>query len=315
MLQQTRAVTASSYYLRFIEHFPNLKSLAKASEQEILTLWAGLGYYKRAKNLHKAAREIIQFHNGVFPTDFKTILALPGIGRYTAGAICSLAYNQSQPIVDGNIRRVITRFNAISNHAPESYFWKQMKVWIPDGKASIFNQSMMELGALVCAPARPHCTQCPIRDSCKARALNLQDSLPQPRLKKPARNLEMAILAFQRRDKILATSDMPDFIPGEWSLPSCLIPGNNSAKKSAECIAVKLFGSRIRLAHCGRISHVIGHRRIAAHIFTGETKNLFLLARDKLRWINRSKASEMLTSSLFLKALSNIEAARSVPES
>jgi A/G-specific adenine glycosylase len=307
MLQQTQAATASSYYLRFIKHFPNLESLAKASEQEILALWSGLGYYNRARNLHKAARKIIQFHNGIFPTDFKTILALPGIGRYTAGAICSLALNQSQPIVDGNIRRVIIRFNGIRDLVPESYFWHQMKAWIPDRKASIFNQAMMELGALVCTPFHPCCIQCPIKSSCRAYGLNLQNSLPQPRLKKPAQNIKMIILALQRKNKILAIRDMPPFIPGEWGLPSFLVPDNSSAEETADRLIWNIFGSRIQLTYCARILHAIGNRRIVAHLFTGEATNSICLASDRVRWIERSRLNEILTSSLFLKALTRIE--------
>jgi A/G-specific adenine glycosylase len=306
MLQQTQAVTASSFYVRFLDRFPNLESLAAASEQEILELWSGLGYYSRARNLHKAAREIISRYHGVFPSDLKSILDLPGIGRYTAGAICSLAFNQSQPIVDGNIRRVITRFNAIVNRAPESYFWDQMIAWIPDGKASIFNQAMMELGALVCTPLQPHCTKCPIKIFCLAYERSLQTSLPRPIRKKPARKLEMIILILQRRGKLLITNKTPDFIPGKWGLPSYLLPVHGSIEFAARSLSKNLWGA-IPLSYCAKISHAIGNRRITAHIFIGQA-NKFLSTQRSQRWIEQSRSKEAFTSSLFIKALTKIEA-------
>jgi A/G-specific adenine glycosylase len=157
MLQQTQAKTVLPYYDRFFKRFPDIQSLARASEQEVLALWAGLGYYGRARNLHRAARQIVDDHGGVFPDKLEEILMLPGIGRYTAGAICSIAFNRPLPIVDGNVRRVIRRLHGIGRRIPESHFWNQASAWVPEGKTSAFNQAVMELGALVCLPHRPLC--------------------------------------------------------------------------------------------------------------------------------------------------------------
>jgi A/G-specific adenine glycosylase len=307
MLQQTQAATVSPYYVRFLGRFPNLETLAKASEQEVLALWSGLGYYSRARNLHKAARKIFQFNGGVFPSDFEAIFDLPGVGRYTAGAICSLAFNQPQPIVDGNIRRVITRFNGIIAHTPESYFWKQMKEWIPEGKASIFNQAMMELGALVCLPSQPHCVECPVRNDCRALEMNLQNSLPHPRPRRPARYMEMVILVLHNRNKLLLVNKMPDFIPGQWGFPSRVIPNRSSAEKNACGLSLRIYCKSFPLSKCAKLSHAIGNRRIVAHVFAGEASGKIRLAMEELCWIKRSKAGIMLTSSLFLKALSKID--------
>jgi A/G-specific adenine glycosylase len=306
MLQQTQAAAASSYYVRFIKHFPDLESLANASEEDILSLWAGLGYYHRARNLSKAAREIYKFHNGVFPADLKTMLALPGIGRYTAGAICSLAFNQSQPIVDGNIRRVITRVNAIMDRVPEKYFWEQMEAWIPNGKASIFNQAMMELGALVCIPIQPHCAECPIKTYCRAQKMNLQAKLPRPSPRRPAHKISLIILLLKRKNKILLTNEMPDFIPGNWGFPSRLIADDVSVKDAALHLSQDILGGSILLSSGAKISHAITHRQIAAHVFTGEVQCLIRLATNKFYWIEQSRSYEILTSSLFLKALKTI---------
>jgi A/G-specific adenine glycosylase len=306
MLQQTQVAAASSYYVRFIKHFPDLESLANASEEEILNLWAGLGYYHRARNLSKTAREIYKFHNGVFPTDLKTMLALPGIGRYTAGAICSLAFNQSQPIVDGNIRRVIIRFNGIMDRVPEKYFWKQMEAWIPDGKASIFNQAMMELGALVCTPIQPHCAECPIKTHCQAQKMNIQARLPRPSSRKPAQKVSLIILLLKRKNKILLTNEMPDFIPGRWGFPSRLIAGDASIKDAALHLSQDILDEAIPLSSGVKISHAITFRQIAAHIFTGDVRSPIRLSTNKFCWIEQSKANEIPTSSIFLKALKKI---------
>jgi A/G-specific adenine glycosylase len=306
MLQQTQVAVASSYYVRFVKHFPDLESLANASEEEILLLWAGLGYYHRARNLSQAAREIYSFHNGVFPDDFKTILSLPGIGRYTAGAICSLAFNQPQPIVDGNIRRVITRFNGITDRVPEKYFWGQMETWIPDGKASIFNQAMMELGALVCTPIQPHCAECPIRTSCRAHKMNLQTRLPHPTPRRPVHKFSMIILLLKRKNKLLLTNEIPAFIPGAWGFPSRLIANDVSIKDAALHLSQDILGESILLSSGAKISHTITNRRIAAHLFTGDVRYSIRLATTKFSWIDQSRANEILTSSLFLKALKKI---------
>jgi len=177
MLQQTQVKTVVPYYNRFLKQFPDVESLARSSEQNVLKHWAGLGYYSRARNLHRAARDIVGIH-GTFPTEHDEILALPGIGRYTAGAICSIALNQPRPIVDGNIRRVLIRLNAIRRKVSESYFWDLMKRLLPERNISSFNQAMMELGALICLPFQPNCMQCPLKSLCKAWESGIQNNIP-----------------------------------------------------------------------------------------------------------------------------------------
>jgi A/G-specific adenine glycosylase len=303
MLQQTQAATVCSYFNRFLDHFPDLESLANSPEKEILALWSGLGYYRRAKNIGKAAREICTFHNGVFPSDLHTIRSLPGVGRYTAGAICSLAFNQSQPIVDGNIRRVITRFNGVRDHIPEKYFWDQMQAWIPDGKASIFNQAVMELGALVCTPFQPRCHECPIRDFCKAKKLNLQTELPRPRPKKTIEKLPMIILIIERKNELLLTSEKPSFIPGFWGFPVCLVPDSISAENAVLGLSECILGKAIALISGPIVSHTIGNRRLMARVFIGKAAGSIRLSPERFRWIERMKSNEWITSSLFKKAL------------
>ena len=306
MLQQTQASTVISYYDRFLRRFPGIKSLAHAPEEAILSLWSGLGYYSRARNIHKTARLIVQSHNGRFPADYGTILSLPGIGRYTAGAICSIAFNQPQPVVDGNIRRVITRLKGIRNRIPEKYFWDQMAGWIPAEKPSAFNQAMMELGAVVCLPARPLCPQCPVQGFCLAKRKNIQNSLPLSRPKQAVKNIELVMLVLKHKGRFLLMLQENSFIPGKWGLPYEKIASKQSPVKAAIRLSKRLFGGAISTGCPTVVRHSITHRRILAYIFTGEVhRSAAQFSSDESRtlWATDAQLSGMLTSSLFRKAL------------
>jgi len=219
MLQQTQAKTAIPYYSRFLERFPDVESLAGALEHDVMELWSGLGYYSRARNLHRAAKLIIEKY-GEFPRDFPEILALPGIGRYTAGAICSLAFNQAQPVVDGNVRRVITRLEGIRSGAREAFFWDRMSAWIPEKQPSDFNQAVMELGAMVCVPSHPLCSRCPVEGLCEARRLGIQEAIPAVRTRRAAQQTPVVLLILEAKNRILLTSlQKLAIVPGQWGLP------------------------------------------------------------------------------------------------
>ena len=309
MLQQTQIKTVIPYYDRFIRRFPDVSSLAPASEEEVLTLWSGLGYYKRALNILKAARHIVKFHSGIFPEDYKTILSLPGIGRYTAGAVCSIALNQPHPIVDGNIRRVITRLRGIRKPIPEKFFWDQMSAWEPERRASIFNQAMMELGATICTPAQPLCSRCPVQAFCVARRKNLQSVIPTPRSRKSVENMEILILVLRHKTKVLLIRQEDSFIPGLWGFPyGDVLPGQ-SPVESAVRLGKKLFGAVMSIEYRTAVRHSITNHRILAHIITGEIKKTYLLSHKKgsgIQWVNDLQLRQLLTSSLFLKALANV---------
>ncbi len=165
MLQQTRITTALPYFERFLERFPDVQALASASEPDILETWAGLGYYQRARHLRCAARKIVLELGGAFPESLEEIRQLPGVGRYTAAAISSIAFHQPEPVVDGNVRRIIRRLLGVTD-APEGFFWQQARSWLVEDRAADFNQAFMELGALVCVPSRPHCGTCPVQSLC-----------------------------------------------------------------------------------------------------------------------------------------------------
>ena len=188
MLQQTQVATVIPYYQRFLESFPSIKDLAKADEDKVLHHWTGLGYYARARNLHKAAKLIVSNHQGVFPEDIEQVIDLPGIGRSTAGAILSLALNQHQPILDGNVKRVLARCYLVSGYNGLSAFdknlWQLTEQLTPEVETASFNQAMMDLGATVCTRSKPKCDICPLKTSCLAFAGDEQANYPQKKPKK-----------------------------------------------------------------------------------------------------------------------------------
>lgn len=310
MLQQTRSQTVIPYYNRFIERYPDVAALARASEPDVLALWSGLGYYRRAQNILKAARQILQRHGGRFPADYKTILSLPGIGRYTAGAICSIAFDQPQPVVDGNIRRVISRLLGIRRRIPERFFWDRMAAWIPQEQASAFNQAMMELGAVLCLPSGPLCPQCPVRALCRARLGNLQHSIPPS---KPRRNdcrIELVILAIGHKGSLLLVRQEGSYIPGEWALPHQQVPAGSSPSETAGTLGRRLCAGAGELEYLGDIRHSITHHRIRARVYAGEVAGTTLrrdLETGGMFWADPCAQKRMLTSSLFRKVLGRLQ--------
>ena len=190
MLQQTRIAAVIPYYEKFLIQFPNMKSLASAPEQEVLRLWAGLGYYSRARNLQKAAREIVASHGGKFPADFDAAMSLPGIGRYTAAAVLSIAFDAPHAVLDGNVARVLARLNAIRGDLRAPQQWRKLEAIAQDllaqNSPGDWNQAMMELGETICTPKSPRCTECPVARWCQARKRGLVNSIPAPRKKQQA---------------------------------------------------------------------------------------------------------------------------------
>ena len=182
MLQQTQVSTVIPYFNRFLERFPTVSDLAACEEADLMRLWEGLGYYRRAKSMHAAAKEIVGQHDAKFPTEFADVIALPGIGRYTAGAILSISMNQKLPILEGNTVRLFTRLIALREPPTEKrsnkLLWNFSEAILPNKNPGVFNQSLMELGALVCVPKKPRCDDCPVIKLCAAHELQIQDQIP-----------------------------------------------------------------------------------------------------------------------------------------
>ena len=207
MLQQTQVTTVVAYFSRFVAKFPTIQALAQAQEQEVLRLWQGLGYYSRARHLHAAAQVIVAHHGGIVPWDVKTLLELPGIGRYTAGAIASLAWETRAPILDGNVQRVLCRVYGIEadprDRAVNARLWELADAILPRRRVGDFNSSLMELGALVCTPQSPACLSCPVRLHCVARRKGLQDRIPPARKAKPSPELRRWVFCIAQDGKWL----------------------------------------------------------------------------------------------------------------
>ena len=203
MLQQTQVATVVPYFLRFIERFPTIAELAEADLQEILRLWQGLGYYRRARNLHACAQRVVRDHGGRVPRDVETLLTLPGVGRYTAGAIASLAYGTAAPILDGNVTRVLCRLDAIEtdprDRGTQQLLWRRAEEILPGRDVGAFNSAMMELGATVCTPRNPGCLLCPVKEHCETARLGRQEEIPLPKKSKPVPLHRRYVLCIRHR--------------------------------------------------------------------------------------------------------------------
>lgn len=228
MLQQTQVATVIPYYERFIAAFPDVLSLARADDDEVMRLWSGLGYYARARNLLRAARAVVTEHGGRFPDSFEAVAALPGIGRSTAGAILALARDQRHPILDGNCRRVYARHAGIAGwhgeRAVAATLWGHADACTPERDVAAYTQAIMDLGALLCTRSKPACSACPVADDCVARRDGLTAMLPaaRPRKEKPHRETTMLVLRAPDGAVFLERRPPTGIWGGLWSLPEVL---------------------------------------------------------------------------------------------
>ena len=224
MLQQTQMERVVVYFNRWLDRFPDLASLAEAEEQEVLLLWEGLGYYSRARNILKAANLLCRRHDSALPDDHAVLLQLPGIGRYTAGAIMSLAFNRSHPIVDANVERLFARlFNLtapVKEKHTHAFIWQKADELIPEGKARFFNQALMELGALVCLPRSPRCDACPVQSHCEAFSQGIVSERPVAGKAREITPITMASGVLWHRGKIFIQKRLTDDVwPNLWEFP------------------------------------------------------------------------------------------------
>lgn len=223
MLQQTQVVTVIPYFNKFIQQYPDIHTLAKAPLDEVLSLWAGLGYYARARNLHKSAGIIAQADR--FPDSLEELIALPGIGQSTAGAILSIAFNKSQPVLDGNVRRVLARYKAVQGWTGgtqvNKQLWEISTHYTPEVRVADYTQAIMDLGATLCTRCKPRCGDCPLQTSCLAFQQNRVDELPTPKTRKkiPVKQ-SVFIIAINKDKQILLEKRAPTGIwGGLWSVP------------------------------------------------------------------------------------------------
>ena len=225
MLQQTRVATVIPYYNRFMERFPDIAALARAGQDQVLHYWSGLGYYARARHLHGAAQLVVEQHDGRFPETHEEVLALPGVGRSTAGAILALACGQRHPILDGNVRRVLSRYYCVEGWPGHSRI--QKRLWglaeqhTPGGQVAAYTQAIMDLGATVCTRANPACNDCPLCDGCMARINARQADFPSARPRKPlpVRATTMLLLTNDRHEVVIEKRPAAGIWGGLWGFP------------------------------------------------------------------------------------------------
>ena len=280
MLQQSRVAAVIPYYGRFVQRFPDVRALAKASQEGVLRVWSGLGYYSRARNLQKTAQQIVSKHGGRFPETEKDALALPGIGQYTAAAILSIAFDAKLAVLDGNVARVLARLGAIRGDLRESEKWQGLRAtaekYLDKKSPGEWNQAMMELGAMVCTPRSPQCLLCPVARFCQARKLGDPESFPEKRKKPTAVKITLAtaILSDANRRVLLlppprrtqkkpAADDVATLVSGMWHFPTVSIR-QNPATELASYISQLLHSDNglQELEPLAKVRHTVTYRKI-----------------------------------------------------
>ncbi len=297
MLQQTQIVTVVPYYRRFMERFPNVKTLAAADIGEVLSYWAGLGYYRRCHHLHAAARLIARDHGGTVPRDLDDLLSLPGIGRYTAGAIASIAFRKPVPAVDGNARRVLARLLGLHftdrSPAVTETLWSLAAAWVRCRRPGDFNQALMELGSRVCAPRRPACTACPLRTGC-AHAAGEVAAPPGRRRREKRTELVLVTVAIQCDGQLLYHQRPQGGLwAGLWEWPTeVLNPGDDPARPARRIVQTRAPGNRHRVRPWRTMTHVLTHRRVVFHAFHALIHRITVF-RENERWLKIGAAAEL----------------------
>ncbi|CAN5446749.1 A/G-specific adenine glycosylase [soil metagenome] len=269
MLQQTQVATVVPYFHRFIARFPTIAALAAADEQEVLRLWQGLGYYSRARNLHHAAKKVMADFGGALPKDVESLLTLPGVGRYTAGAIASLAFDTVAPILDGNVIRVVSRLDHLLTDPREreaiAHLWTRAEQILPKKRLGDFNSALMELGATICTPRAPQCLICPVRTFCEAAERGDPESIPPPKKAKPTPLVKRWIFAIEHDGKwLIEQRPATGRWAGMWQFVT-LEPAGRSP--TPESLSNPLGVMISPPAKIGAVAHALTHRRYHFTIF------------------------------------------------
>jgi len=288
MLQQTTVAAVTPKYEAFLRRFPTLASLASSREDEVLKHWAGLGYYSRARNLRRAALSVVADHEGEFPSAFDAVLALPGIGRYTAGAILSIAFRKPYPLVDGNVIRVFSRLFGLKGRAKDPAFvktmWPLAERLMPAKDPGDWNQALMELGATVCSPESPSCGACPVARHCVAFKKGLQDKLPVPDAARKPVPVKWTCLWIEKDGKVLLwrRTDKERLLKNLWGLP--------------EAGKIKAAPGRL----LAKASHSITHHALSVEL---REASLTGALPPEAKWVPEGELRDHLVSSLWLKLL------------
>jgi A/G-specific adenine glycosylase len=314
MLQQTQVKTVVPFYERFMDRFPDVRSLAEAKLDDVLGVWAGLGYYSRARNLHAAARRIMEAYGGKFPDTEEALRTLRGVGRYTSGAILSIAFGKDTPVLDGNVMRVLTRLFAIDldprSTPGQKTLWDLAARLLPPGKGSTWNQALMELGALVCLPENPSCLLCPVAPACEACHRGEVDRYPvrAERRKVP---VVQGLCAIVRRGREFLFVQRPEkgLLGGLWEFPTAELSGLKPRPGTVEDFARETLGLEGTIqSSLGVIRHVFTHRDLRLHLFTFDVTGGRLRAgRYRAhRWVRVAEVKRFPISALTKKVLARI---------
>ena len=293
MLQQTQVTTVLPYFERFIDRFPTVRHLAEADLDEVLSLWAGLGYYRRARHLHAAAREIIDEHGGRFPDDKRSVLRLPGIGPYTAGAILSIAFGRPEPLVDGNVSRVLCRVFEIAGDpgkgSARRQLWELAGELVSRDQPGDFNQALMELGALVCTPGDPSCPGCPLGRLCLAHQNGSTELFPETRTAPAPETVEVAVAVIRHgRKALIARRPAGVVLAGMWEFPSVERKGKLPARSLLRRTVKRMFGITIDIGeHLTTVRHAIMDRRFLsdAYVCAALVTKTSPTFHDEAQWV------------------------------
>ncbi len=297
MLQQTQVATVIAYYKRFMKRFPTVKKLAAADQSEVLKLWEGLGYYRRARQLHAAAQMVVENHRGKFPETFEEVLALPGIGRYTAGAILSISLDQPLPILEGNTIRLFARLMQMAEDpkisASQKVLWQFSESLLPRKRAGDFNQALMELGSEICTPTSPKCSQCPIIKFCPTFVAGLQDQIPASSKKMKYESIHEAVVLIAKRTKkkgqtpyLVRQCGTDERWTGLWDFPRFKFDDGEAGEQLQEKIK-SLCGLSVSIQAAEvRLKHAVTRFRITLDVFIGnDPSGRLKTAKDSsLRW-------------------------------
>ncbi|MBK8824734.1 MAG: A/G-specific adenine glycosylase [Anaerolineales bacterium] len=287
MLQQTRVETVIPYFEKWMNLFPNVNALANSSEQDVLNAWEGLGYYSRARNLHKAAKIVASKFNGELPRDLTELRSLPGIGRYTVGAIASMAFGMDEPTLDGNLRRVFSRLFDVDifadSPAGEKILWELAAQNLPKGQAGDYNQALMDLGSMICTPKNPRCLLCPLMKICEARQHGTQDLRPVLKPKKVVPQYVHAAAVIIQRGRVLLAQRPPDgLLGGMWEFPNARV----NADPAKELTKVLNAAYRLKVKKkdaLGIILHAYTHFKVTVHAYRCEAVSI-PKSKD-LKWV------------------------------
>ena len=292
MLQQTRVETVIPYYLRFLQRFPDMQALAEATDDELMPLWQGLGYYSRARNLHQGVKEVVARYGGQVPDSHEEVLSLPGIGDYTAGAILSIAHNKPEPAIDGNVLRVISRLQKIEEPIEKLQTRRRIDAAVRSMMAAVprygdITQALMELGAIVCIPGNPRCDGCPWTEFCLARKDGVQGSLPKKKSPAPVQIVEVSSGILIENGSVLAVKrPAKGLLAGMWEFPS-------AEGLQPLCARFQELGREVSVASEWRVlKHTFSHREWRMRIFLCRAVQLPDTTTEGARWMDRKQLAE-----------------------